>query len=303
MENLSFTSKRLYLFNREIPSDLSMNLVLNELKDEDRDVFILHSDECISGLYGWLDPTQYNPSDLTDPKERSALELQLEIVKVYQIQCAILELDFRQFWQSRAVISWFHYMLANSRSFHIQRLGREFAKILDAEIEGTTIDRSKVVTIKNYSFLEKYPEYKEALTMLNSAFDSINTASLVDPEMSFLDSYQLELHTCQASILEGTDTTSRIFICPYCKSLKILKPGVKEREHCGSKKCENQYDAHRQKEWRLSKQSNSKAIWIKAFEGKSKNCKGYDCKKDGGRLRQVNDDYICRKCFKNLNRG
>lgn len=183
MENLSFTSKRLYLFNREIPSDLSMNLVLNELKDEDRDVFILHSDECISGLYGWLDPTQYNPSDLTDPKERSALELQLKIVKVYQIQCAILELDFRQFWQNRAVISWFHYMLANSRSFHIQRLRREFAKILDAKIEGITIDRSKVVTIENYSFLEKYPEYKEALTMLNSAFDSINTASLVDPEM------------------------------------------------------------------------------------------------------------------------
>ena len=301
MENLSFTSKRLYLFKREIPSDSSMELVLSELKANDRDIFIQHSDEFIRGLYGWLDPTQYNPSDFIDSKERSTLELQLAIVKVYQIQCAILGIDFRQFWQSRAVVSWFDYMVADSRSFHIQRLGREFSHILKAENDGAAVDRSKIVTIKHYTALEKYPEYKEALTILRSAFDAINVASKVDSEMSFLDSLQLKLHTCQASVLEGTDTTSRIFICPYCKSLEILKPGVKEREHCGE--CQNAYDAHRQKEWRLSQKPNTQAIWAKAFEGKSKNCKGSECQEEGGRLRQVNDEHLCRKCFRKLNQG
>lgn len=294
MENISFTSKRLYLFKREIPSDLSMNLVLNELKDEGRNVFILHSDEFISGLYGWLDPTQYNPSDLTDPRERSALELQLAIVKVYQIQCAILELDFRQFWQSRAVVIWFNYMVANSRSFHIQRLGREFSQILKVENDGATVDRSKIVKIKHYTDLEKYPEYKEALTILNSTFNAINIAAKISPEMSLLDSFQLELHTCQASVLEGTDTTSRIFICPYCNSLEILKPGIKEREHC--KDCKKQYDAHRQKEWRLSQ----KPIFVAAFDGKPRNCKGSKCVAKGGRRVQVTIDYLCRRCFDNF---
>ncbi len=301
MENLSFTSKRLYLFNREIPSDLSMNLVLNELKDEDRDIFILHSDEFISNIYGWLAPTQYNPSDFTDDKERSALELQLAIVKVYQIQCARLQIDFRHFWQSRAVISWFHYMLANSRSFHVQRLRREFSHIIDLEIEGQTSDRSKIVTMKEYPMLEKYPEYQDALTIFNGICDAINISARIDPLMSYLDSLQLELHTCQADVLEGSDTTSRIFICPYCNSLEILKPGIKERKHCGE--CKNAYDAHRQKEWRLSQKPNTQAIWLKAFEGKSKNCKGSECQEEGGRLRQVNDEHLCRECFGKLNQG
>jgi hypothetical protein len=295
MGHLSFTSKRLYLFKREIPSDSSMELVLSELKVNDRDIFIKYSDEFIHGFYGWLDPTQYNPSDFVDSKERSALELQLAIVKVYQVQCEILGIDFRQFWQSRAVVGWFDYMVANSRSFHIQRLGREFSQILKAENDGATVDRSKIVTIKHYRALEKHPEYKEALTIINSTFDTINAAARIDPEMSCLDSLQLELHTCQASVLEGTDTSSRIFICPYCKSLEILKSGVKEREHCED--CKKQYDAHRRKEWRLSQ----KPIFVAAFGGKPRNCKGSKCwEEKGGRRVQVTIDYLCRRCFKDL---
>jgi hypothetical protein len=294
MENLSFTSKRLDLFKREIPSDLSMKLVLEELKDEDRNIFIIHSDEFISSLYGWIDPTQYNLSDFTDPKEKSAFELQLAIVKVYQIQCTRLEIDFRQFWQSRAVISWFHYMLANSRSFHVQRLGRAFSQIIDAEINGNKIDRSKIVTMKKYSILEKYSEYRDALAVFNSVCDAINISARIDPVMSDLDSLQLELHACQASVIEGSDTTNRIFICPYCKGLEILEAGVKEREHC--EECKKQYDAHRQKEWRLSQ----KTIFVAAFDGKPRNCKGSKCVADGGRRIQVTIDYLCRRCLNDL---
>jgi hypothetical protein len=294
MENISFTSKRLYLFKREIPSDSSMKLVLSELKDEDKNTFIIHSNEFISSFYGWIDPTQYNPSDFTDSKERLALELQLAIVKVYQIQCTRLEIDFRQFWQSRAVISWFHYMLANSRSFHVQRLGRAFSQIINAEINGNTIDRSKIVTMKEYSTLEKYSEYRDALIVFNSVCDAINISARIDPDMSYLDSLQLELHTCQASVLEGSDTTNRIFICPYCKGLEILEPGVKEREHC--EECKKQYDAHRQKEWRLSQ----KPIFVAAFDGKPRNCKGSKCVAEGGRRVQVTIDYLCRRCFDNF---
>jgi hypothetical protein len=124
--------------------------------------------------------------------------------------------------------------------------------------------------------------------------DAINISARIDPDMSYLDSLQLELHTCQASALEGSDTTNRIFICPYCKSLEILKPGVKEREHC--EECKKQYDAHRQKEWRLSQ----KPIFVAAFDGKPRNCKGAKCVEEGGRRIQVTIDYLCRRCFDNL---
>jgi hypothetical protein len=300
MKNFSFTSKRLYVFDREIPSDLSMNAILNELTVEDKDIFIAHSDKFICGFYSSLDPNKYNPDDIIDLHVKLALEIKIEIVKTYQLQCEILELDFQQFWQSYAVISWFRYMAANSRSFHVQQIGRELLQFINAVNDEATIDTSNIFTEKDRSILAKYPEHQEALSIIDGVFYLINFSSKRNNKMSDLFARQLILHSCLASVSEEKDTSDRLFICPYCKRLQVLNPGVKERKYCGSKECENEYDKRRQGEWRLSQKPSTKAVFVPAFDGKPRNCKGSKCLKEGGRRVQVNIDYLCKRCLKDL---
>jgi hypothetical protein len=295
-----------------VPSPESIGVVIGELKSsKDKIAFIECHNNYMRGSRFSIFPEQYDSSELTDLKQKSIFELERKIFNNREEQCKAVdcgegtEINFDDYWQSITVIKWFHYMVSNSRSYRTQTLGRGFSKILRSEKDGAYFDKSEIDWSKDYSNLEKYPEYTRAIAIFDGVNYAINFAEKSNPRITGLKTHQLEIHIELARELEGTKGMDRPFTCPICKGFFLIAEGERDRKYCESNKCEKEYFRKYRAEKRASnpKKSNVR-VQSARKRGKCNRCgetrvltNGY-CDLYNHKLDECWSQDYCKKCKK-----
>ncbi len=288
---------QLRINERLIPSLESISTILCELKDSDsKKIFCFSSNDLILGLISDYAP-EYFIAECKDPKTRKYLGLQRLSLTLHEWSCHLLgDLDFIYYLESKAIVSWFHFMMTNSRSFHLPKLARKLPLIIRSEFGEIYLDKSERNIVKDDPFLGKYPEYKEARRNFDVMNLLISTAPVVRMQ------WWLILRTHQQQIIyfkDKKETGYRVFNCPYCKCCKRLSPGVKEAVHCGSPECKTKHETRTKSKKRPPRPPIPQG-WIKAYDGKPRSCGGVCGEKRVLYVEKLNQhldsQQLCRDC-------
>lgn len=266
-----FAITQLSISEELIPSIESVNTILERLKDTDSKItFCLASNDFIQEIICDYVPEQFI-SQCEDPKTREYLLLQRLSLTLHEWCCQILgDADFISYLQSKAIISWFRFMVTNSRSYHLPMLVRKLPLNIESELGEIYLDKSQTNIVKDYPELEKYPEYKEAI----SIWRVINYFIENSPITRSIWWLILRTHQQQISYFKGKkEAGSRAFTCPFCNCFERLSSGVKEAVHCGDPACGTKYDTLAKFKKRPLRQPIPQG-WVKAYEGKRRPCSG-----------------------------
>ena len=252
-----------------IPSFNSVMMILHTLKDIDsKKIFCASSNNFILEIICDYAPEHF-VAKCEDPRTRQYVSFQRLSLTLHEWCCHLLgDLDFIYYLESKAVVSWFHFMMANSRSYHLPKLVRQLPLIIKSELGEIYLDESEKNIVKDYPLLDNYSEYKEA----RRNFDVMNLLFSNAPAARML--WWLILRTQQQQILyfkDKKETGCRVFICPYCQCCKQLSPGVKEAVHCGEPECITKHGTKIKSQTRPPKRSIPQG-WMKAYDGKPRSC-------------------------------
>jgi hypothetical protein len=165
VDGSSIAITQLSISDELIPSIESVNMFLAMLKDTDsRRTFCLASNDFIHEIICDYAPEQF-VSQCEDLKTREYLLLQRLSLTLHEWCCQVLgDADFIFYLRSKAVISWFHFMVTNSRSYHLPTLVRKLPLNIKSELGEIYLEKAQTNIVKDYPELEKYSEYKESMS-------------------------------------------------------------------------------------------------------------------------------------------
>jgi hypothetical protein len=174
------------IFEKCIPSTETMEMILNEWKDEpNRHRIIVLNNQFILDHKATFDPERFI-STCDDPKRNKILQIYLDKYNNYKKQCEKAGLSFVLVWRSIVIMRWFHFMLGNTRNSGSKEIGDELSRIIKARTNKNPYRSPNNIWLKDSPFLDKYPEYIEAKLHFIAFFTITNLVSDTDPEMEKL---------------------------------------------------------------------------------------------------------------------
>jgi hypothetical protein len=284
--------KRLKIYSRCIPSDESIDLIMDEIGNDFIEKQFVESNNNLIEII----QSMCNPEDDAGYIFR---ELLIKLNQNYQKQNEVIGgNEFERIWQSLYVVNWFAAMVAKSRETNIQDLKRKAKKIYDdfKKTEYIEFENANENHTPRYSDLMNFPEYASSIEILS---DWYRDASTLSNENSELRKLIIREKLLIEQICENIEKSNNqhLNICYFCKKNFPSDRG-KNLKKCDE--CEGKNKKQWEKENRPKKTSEPDG-WIKAFDGNRKLCQGILCN-DGyeevGRPRQVNAEYICRECYR-----
>jgi hypothetical protein len=298
VDGLPIALTQISISDELVPSIESVNMFLAMLKDTDsRRTFCLASNDFIHEIICDYAPEQF-VSRCEDLKTREYLLLQRLSLTLHEWCCQVLgDADFIFYLRSKAVISWFHFMVTNSRSYHLPTLVRKLPLNIESELGEIYLEKAQTNIVKGHPELERYPEYKEAMSSWRVINRYIENSPITLPIWWLI----LRTHHQQISYFKDKkETGSRAFTCPFCNCFKRLSPGVKEAVHCGDPECETKYDTQTKFKKRPPRPPIPQG-WIKAYKGKRRPCNGCENTRQVyvEELNQhlIESQQLCRDCL------
>ncbi len=285
--------KRLNIYGRCIPSDESIDLILDEIGDDIAEKQFVKTNNTLIEII----QSMCNPEDDAGYIFR---ELLIELYQNYQKQDEVIgDNRFDRLWQSLYVVQWFAAMVAKSRETNIQTLKRIAKKIYDnfKKAEHIEFENTNENVSHRYPDLEIFPEYAESRQFLSDWCKKASIKSNNDHELKKSIIHE-RLLTLQINESIENSNNQHLNICWFCKKDFPSDRGKK------LKMCDECKLGHKNKQQWEEENRPKKGDpegWIKAFDSNRKLCQGLLCN-DGyeevGRFREVNAECICRECYR-----
>jgi hypothetical protein len=325
LKNLTF--RQVYIHGRHIPSIDSLQLILEDLKDEESDrEFAIEHDRTVDSLnreFNWLHFYQHIDFDSVKLQFSPEFEIWTEewaedstVSEIIESQLspgidnqssAISRAFASQLWissdepyslfdelrQSKCIVKWFQAMLWNRCDFeNLQSLNKNFSvfrKKMTGKLSSPRLKKTNSESYLNFcKRLENYQEYKKASNFIDS-YRLMEEKFLNGQYREFLFLSRLERAKRFAKIVSANGIAAKPMLCPICKSYSV--PIGKVQKHCGSEQCDKSYNTIYKKRYRALNDRPKRRI-EKSFDGKPKDC--IIC----GEKRVVNQDGYCNECFK-----
>jgi hypothetical protein len=238
----------------------------------------------------------YNPQHYVNRSYSPLVEQvkqRLKLIEIDKKQSQILGYDFNKLHHSRALMSWYEFVIGNRVGKDVQKLRKGLSKI-ESISKGKADLLSLKIPCKEFPRLLTFDEYSQARSYLESFIDTLK-ASVSNPDIEQLI---LEAHPLHKSIVNGSEARPlkipQSFWCPFCKDYQLMQ-GLKKTP----KACATCGKFVYQKNWENThRPSKGDPVgWVKAFDGIPQECQGEKCLLDLPGKRQVNVSIICRECF------
>lgn len=301
----------LNVYGRSIPSEESITTILDSLNDKDEEIFCAINNKFMYDLGAIFNPDNH-PYNGKDPETIKIFKLYMESRQNYQSQCEILRVNFPILWQSFAVIKWYQFMLGKYKSGDIQKLIGDLSRLRRTRMGKISRDSFKIHIVKDYPILEKYPEYRDALFIVDYFHYLVKITLEINCDLNNLRTSELDILRKMAEVVKHRKITYGIFSCYFCGNLITFTPeGTRKsdgsiittkriRKCCGSEECENKYSAGTTEKNRSQphainekkKRSSEKVTtqWIKV-DNAARWCVGVCSKR-----RLVDKHRICEQC-------
>jgi hypothetical protein len=280
---------RFEVCGRYIPSEESIDLILDEIGDYHNEIQFIESNNIGIALF---EQSMCNPENNDDFSLRKLL---IELIQNYHKQGEVVGEDATEFIQSLAVVNWFAAMVARMKEGNIQNLRKIFSS------HHTYFKKDKIIELdkpeKNYtprySDLKKgFPEYAEATQFLTEWYVRVINLSSDKPELTKLMTRE-RLLIKQICENREKSTNPHLNKCCFCQNL-FLSDGGGGHKTCGADECERRYSATTTKKNRSQPNALARRTKLaKAFNGIANFCD--ECKKRRV-LWQSGDENFCKHC-------
>lgn len=308
----------------EVPTKKSCEYMLNTLPNVESKLFFT------AGCNGWVktNEVKYNPHKYISIPESSIVEkLNLEpknikkVIKEIKLLARLIEIDdtlaeitgfnFAFLRQTKALMGWHQSLRGGYTGIDHQKIRKALSK-QSKLLETSTYPLSiKSIPVKDYSHLlrvgkhetedEYYlrNEYSTACIYLYRFSKAVDKLAITNSTIRELNIEEVTIMNRIVTNIESDpiDLLYR-YCCPFCGKHEFITKRKKPKS-CGSQECIDRYKPQWEEKNRPRTTSDPDG-WIVAFDGKSRLCMGIKCDDgldQGGRLRQVNVECLCRECY------
>ena len=290
---------RFEVCGRYIPSEESIDLILDEIGDYHNEIQFIESNNIGIALF---EQSMCNPENNDDLSLRKLL---IELIQNYHKQGEVVGEDATKFIQSLAVVNWFAAMVARMKEGNTQNLRKIFSShhTYFKKADRIELDNTKKSYTPRYSDLKRFPEYTTAIQLLTEWYTRVINLSFDKPELRKLMTRERLLIP---KILENREKSTNPYfnICQFCKKHFLSDRGGGHKT-CGSEECELRYSAATTKK-SISKRENP--IKQPKPQKRPKYQKAYEvakfCTECGNRrvIYKSGDRECCKKCHQENNR-
>jgi hypothetical protein len=310
-EKISFWFATIDVCGMQIPTENSCKAMASEIKDLDNWLVF-------TGFNNWWASTReksFNPHhylSTCDSSEIKELNLRSRLIKIDEIQTELSRcFDFSTLRKARAIVDWHLISRGNFTGSDNQQLIKASRTILSKVKKGEAeLSDVKFPTVKRYHHLlecgksisdsrqELNNEYSATSNYVTQFCKHIDYLSDTNECIKSLIYEQLDIHKQLLIIAKNAEPHIYHFSCPFCGKCQVV-PKRKKPKSCGSDECDLKYKTQWEEKNRPRTTSDPDG-WIVAFDGKPRLCMGIKCDDgldQGGRLRQVNVECLCRECY------
>ena len=290
--SLNWAFNLIEVYQRYIPSEELLGLILNKIQDESARLNFLKTNNTIVWMFDNEDPE--------DPCDIKLRELITELIQNYRKQGEVIGEDVTGLIQSIAVVEWFATMVPEKKESNIQDLRKEVSKHNQhfKKSDRIELDRFSTKYATRYSDLKIFSEYAEAWKIRIDWIEKVVNVSNTNQELKELIKNEKQL-LLEIYINREKSNNPYFNICQFCKKHFLSCPG-EGRKMCGSDECKRKYSAvtkERSRTHANSKKKRSSGIvinqWVKV-DNTTRLCDG-KCE----RRRLVNERRFCKQCHNN----
>ncbi len=279
--------ERIRVYGKEIPSDITIFLVLHELKKTRDKSNLIHADNAISQkIRNFIDTNNAIVREMEfmfnhDDECHESAQIGLKYKANYQDQCELIGADFLTLWYFFASVSWFTSVMGHLEIPNRSDMSEDMIKHANTfKKTGAYVRDSRYIDDK--SNLVRFKEYREAISFIG---DFVSFTS----ELSRTNQKMKELLIERDNILREVakvDYGNPVRICRFCMSVFDVRKSSGKWKHCGSSECERAYrSANKEK-------NHPKRLWVHDPTALLP-CVG-SC---GSDRKQLNRDRVCKGCY------